>query len=346
MKRRISTGLVLGLALCVVLAGIVWASAAGVGVVSDTSAKVHYAGLIGGSSYPVTPASGLPANWNMPGFDDTAWGWAALYQHSAYLDPTVTPPFDTNGAKWISINPSGAGPDYSTSTGTRGVYLYRKTLGPVPGVAYNVSGQAAIASDNYGWLYLNGTLILSPKDPTQYDRNFLAEVGPSTGSVPPAAVVCGMNVLAAEVQNGISISRNGPTGAVFSVDLNYEVPDVVWQPPVTNADFALKDGTTLPLKFKLYMQDGTLITDMQNVYLMVHGSGLDGGVTWNLGDGIDSLRFDPYEWYYITNFQTRDYTLTEGGIYTAVVHDSCTDETLGSIAFELNAKAGRGNSNK
>ena len=352
MKKRILIALVVVLALAATVS-LVWATSRSVTQVSDTNTKVYYAEL-DGSSYPVTPATGLPSGWNSdPDFDDSGWGDAAFYKHSAYFDPTTTSPFDVTGAKWISINDSGAGPDFSTSTGPRGVYLYRKTFGPVPGVAYNISGQAGIGADNYGWLYLNGNLVLEPADKTQNDRNFCVDPcpvggfgpGPSTGAIPASAVVCDMNVLAAEVQNGISIGTNGPTGVVFSLELNYEVPDVVWQPPVTNADFALKDGTTLPLKFKLYMQDGTLITDMQDVYMTVSGTGLD-GLSWPLGDGIDSLRWNDDEYYYIANFQTRNYTLTEGGTYTAVVHDGCTGEDLGSIEFVLNAKAGRGNSGK
>ena len=119
---------------------------------------------------------------------------------------------------------------------------------------------------------------------------------------------------------------------------------------MTNADFVLQDGTTLPLKFKLYNQDGTPIPDMQNIYLTVDT--MDEPPVevsrWDLGDSIGSLRFDDAEYYYIANFQTRNYDLTDGVTYNAVVHDGCTGEILGSISFILDiAKgAGRGNSGK
>lgn len=356
MKRRISTGLMLGVALCVVLGGIVWATAVSVPVVSDTTTRVYYWGT-DGSTYPVEPAPGLPAGWNSdPGFDETGWGLGALYQHSAYLDPTV-PPF-ASGAKWISYAGNGQGPDYST-VGPRGVYLYR-TKFQVPATAYAISGQAAIAADNYGWLYLNGHMVLEPGDKSQNDRNFCDDpcpvggtgAGASTGCIAPSMLACD-NVLAAEVQNGISIGGNGPTGVVFSLDLNYEVPKVAWQPPLTNADFALKDGTTVPLKFKLQMQDGTLITDMQVVYMRVHEGPHDEMpvewiAKWTLGEGVDSLRFDPCEWYYIGNFQTKNFDLDSGEWYTAVVLDGCGGRVLGFYDFMVNEAAGtaRGNSGK
>ena len=38
-------------------------------------------------------------------------------------------------------------------------------------------------------------------------------------------------------------------GLLFSVELDYEVPDVVWQPPITNDAFELKDGTKYEATF-------------------------------------------------------------------------------------------------
>jgi hypothetical protein len=270
--------------------------------------------------------------------------------------PTNYPIFDETGARWISINGSGEGPDFDNTTGPRGVYLYRKTF-QVPATAYNLSGSAGIASDNYAWLYLNGNLLLNPKDSSKHDRNFCGlgsatvcsesdKIGPSTSSISLASLACS-NVLAAEVQNGISSGRNGPTGVVFALDIAYETPDVVWLPPVTNADFTLQDGTTLPLKFNLFRQDGTLITDLENVYLKVK-DGESVVEMWSLGDGIENLRFDPYEYYYIANFKTKNYGLSDGTTLTADVYDECTGDSLGSISFIVYTSkgTGRGNSGK
>jgi len=342
MKKRVSTGLVLGVALCVVLAGVVWATAGSVTVVSDTNTKVYYAGY-----------AALPVDWNTPGFDDSSWGFSVLYKHDNYLDPSTEAPFAGRGAQWISYAvdqttlPDYNDPSMVDDTTNFATYLFRRTF-QVPATSYSVSGSVAVAADNYGWLYLNGDpSILGPKDP-EWGYNFRPGEQ-NTGTISAPSLVC-TNVLAALVDNGAKVSGtagHGPMGLLFLLDLDYEVPHAVWQPPLTNEDFALKDGTTVPLKFKLHMQDGTLITDVQDVYVTVSGPGLDGGVNWYLGDGIDSLRWSGAdEYYYIANFQTRNYELTEGATYTADVYDGCTGESLGTISFALYAKAGRGNSGK
>jgi hypothetical protein len=126
--------------------------------------------------------------------------------------------------------------------------------------------------------------------------------------------------------------------------------DVEWQPPVTNSEFVLQDGTTLPLKFKLYDEDGVLITGVQDVYMIVYGPS-NGGLgpeieRWDLGDGVDSLRFDDTSYQYIANFKTRNYLLSEA-TYTAVVYYA-SGQIHGTIEFELSPSkgSGRGNSGK
>jgi hypothetical protein len=325
------------------LVAVVWASAGSVTAVSGTDTKVYYAGY-----------GSLPDGWNTPDFDDTVWEDAKLYKHPNYLDPTTEVPFAGTGAQWISYRVDQTQlPDYNDPSMIGGAtnfatYLFRKTF-QVPATAYNVSGSAAVAADNYGWLYLNGDLVVEATADSGYNFRSGEQV---VGTISAPSLEC-TNVLAARVENGARVSgtgQHGPMGLLFLLDLDYEVPDVMWQPPVTNDAFELKDGTTLPLKFKLYMQDGTLITSMQNVYMMVHGPS-DGGlgpgiVRWDLGDGVDSLRFDYCEYYYIANFQTRNYGLTDGATYTAVVHDGCTDEILGTIAFAVSTSSGTGRGNK
>ena len=146
------------------------------------------------------------------------------------------------------------------------------------------------------------------------------------------------------VRNWVSGGSN-PTGLIFNAVIDYEIPDVIWQPPLTNESFELKDGTTMPFKFKLYTQAGGLITDQKNVYLIIHGPS-NGGVgaevyTFWPGEGADFLRFDPYEFYYIGNFHTKDYGLTDQATYTAVVYDGCTDDVLATYPFVVSA--GKGN---
>ena len=113
-----------------------------------------------------------------------------------------------------------------------------------------------------------------------------------------------------------------------------------WLPPVTNEDFVLQDGTTLPLKFQIF-DDSGLVTTMQPVFVEV----IDGTTVhrYDLGDGVTSLRWNAEEYYYIANLKTKDDGWS-GGDYVATVGGIVT----GSIPFQLSPDkgVGRGNSGK
>jgi len=351
MKKILSSVLII--AVWMILPMTLWATEVIQDEVSNTDTKVFYRGL-GGDGYPVTPTAGLPAGWNSDSsFDESGWSLASQFINPPveYLIPTDLP-FNMTGAQWISISQNGTGADIAETSGARGVYLYRKTF-QVPAVAYNVSAEAAIASDNYGWLYLNGVEVLEPEDDTKNDRNFQAP--PSSASISTKLLACN-NVLAAEVQNGCGDCTNniapnaqatnlanGVTGTIFSLTLDYELPDMVWQPPVTNlGSSGRKNGSTLPLKFRFYTQEGKLIKQPQQVYLAVHEGGYAEELgeiiaEWNLGNSVRNMRFSKGNGQYIANFQTNKMNLDDGP-YTAVVHDGCTDEVLGYIEFNLVGK--------
>ncbi len=117
---------------------------------------------------------------------------------------------------------------------------------------------------------------------------------------------------------------------------------VNWLPPVTNADFTLKDGTTLPLKFQL-LDNNQLVTSQQTVSLEVTGPGEFSTKIFQLGDGVENLRWNEEGSYYIANLKTKVGTWPEG-LYTATVGGIVT----GAIEFDLSAEkgVGRGNSGK
>ncbi len=296
-----------------------------VAVVSDTSVKVygplgHYAEL--GHSDWGTTSNGAVAAWIHP-------NWPSI-----------------PGATWISTAQYTEDPVNDSWRWFQG----EMTL---PCTAYNISATVLQAtSDNAEEFYLNGVLVGSDGEvqgPFIDDSEWNTIINYSISPQP------GVNTLDFIVRNyampGGGPTSN-PTGLIYRTTVDYEVPDVVWQPPLTNADFALQDGTTLPLKFELYLQNGTLITDMQDVYLTVYGPSNGGPGTeiekWILGDGVGALRFNDDQDQYIANFQTRSYNLASVATYTAVVHDSCTGDILGSFAFDLDASkgTGRGNSGK
>ena len=224
--------------------------------------------------------------------------------------------------------------------------------------AYNITGSVVVTSDNAEEFYFNGLYIGTDgevqvpytdngewRTPVEYET-IIPQAGANTldfivRNYPPwypTASCCYMP------------GEPNPTGLIFKATVNYELPDVVWQPPLTNESFELKDGTTMPFKFKLHTQVGDLIIDQMNVYLKVFGPS-DGGIGDEVaafwpGEGGDFLRFDLYESYYIGNFRTKDYGLTDGETYTAVVFDACTDEVLGTYTFLVSAgKGNRANKN-
>ncbi len=222
----------------------------------------------------------------------------------------------------------------------------------LPCTAYNISGSMDVNSDNAEEAYLNGIML--------YTTGYVQGLAPSPQPlywdiITPTTIspIPGDNSFDFIVRNWVYSGYNW-TGLTFKAVINYEIPAVIWQPPLTNESFELKDGTTMPFKFKLYTQAGDLIIDQMNVYLKVFGPS-DGGIGDEVvafwpGEGGDFLRFDLYESYYIGNFRTKDYGLTEGETYTAVVFDGCTDTddalVLGTYTFVVSAgKGNRGNKN-
>jgi len=346
MKKILSSVLII--AVWMILPMTLWANEVTQYEVSDTDTEVSYAGLIECTS-DVAPSN--------PDLEGRSWTDASFFKDSRWFEPSTTAPFDAIvpewRPQWISIDDDGNGLDADQTNGERGVYLYRKTF-RVPAVAYNMSAEAAIASDNYGWLSVNGVEVLQPKDLTPTGINYTAP--PSTESIPVKLLACN-NVLVAEVQNGFegctpppnlpnqTIGEpNGPTGVIFSLTLDYELPHVVWQPPVSNlGPSGRKNGSTLPLKFRFYTQDGKLIKQPQQVYLAVHEGGYadelgDIVAEWNLGNSVRNMRFSKGNGQYIANFQTQKEVDLHDGWYTAVVHDGCTGEALGHMDFELVGK--------
>lgn len=169
-------------------------------VVSGTDARVLFAGY-----------APLPPGWNAPGFDDSTWEPARLTTHPNYLLPNRVAPFAGSGAAWISLRADPLDlPDYYELSLVGGhprfaTYLFRTTF-TLPDWLCAAPGTLAIASDNFGWLYVNGEPALAgPRDATD-GLNF----GPgqhSLAALPPTRLRCGENVLAARVENGSPISR-------------------------------------------------------------------------------------------------------------------------------------------
>lgn len=117
----------------------------------------------------------------------------------------------------------------------------------------------------------------------------------------------------------------------------------VFEPPITNPNFTLKNGRTLPIKFHLEDPEGNVIMEQHDVRLEVSGPAVGGGVvTYGFELSDRTLRFDDTEDppHYIANFNTRRNPVVDGGEYAAVVY--AQDVPIGSIVFVVIAKPGRG----
>ncbi len=271
---------------------------------------------------------------------DAAWGPSksavATWVHPSW--PTI------GGATWVSSA------DYVEAPYSANSWRWFHDEMVLACSAYNIAASSVSAtSDNAEEFYFNGALVGSDGE---VQGAYVDNQEWSTVQTYPVSPHAGTNTLDFIVRNyaGENSPTSNPTGLVYkSAAVSYSLPDVIWLPPITNADFALQDGTTLPIKFRL-SQGMTLITDMQGVNVaVVYGDGPGGDAirTYSLGDGVEFLRFDAVENYYIANFKTKDFGLADG-MYTAVVRDNCSGEVLGYWPFTLSTASGtgRGNSGK
>lgn len=142
-------------------------------------------------------------------------------------------------------------------------------------------------------------------------------------------------------------AQNNTGGLCVSVE---PVFDGMWLPPITNADFELRNGSTLPIKFQVkYSGMPPLTPEQTPVNLKMYGP-VNGGMgtigTWSLADG--SLKFNYETGAYVALFHTKDFELVNGATYTVVVYDSATGDPLGSFEFSVDLEKGtsRGNSGK
>jgi hypothetical protein len=137
-----------------------------------------------------------------------------------------------------------------------------------------------------------------------------------------------------------------PAGLIYSAAITYDLPNVVWRPPLVGTKRAIvKKGTTLPIKFRLRDAAGRMRTP-QNIYLSITGpypsdtSPAREVVRFTRGQGGKVLRFSRGNGEYKANFQTKLYNLkTDPGVYyTISVNDGCTNQSLGTFNFKVIAK--------
>lgn len=118
---------------------------------------------------------------------------------------------------------------------------------------------------------------------------------------------------------------------------------VQWLEPLNHSNtFILQDGTTLPIKFSFIdWATGQPKQSLESgVYLQIVDTKTEEVLaTYPLGDGRESLRWNELEYYYIANFQTKNYLLKPDNFYEAVVRNS-NEKKLGSVSFLVDPSKG------
>lgn len=105
------------------------------------------------------------------------------------------------------------------------VYIIKEDF-TLPCNAVNISIDAALAADNYGWLYVNGEQILSPKDTGLAGVNFKAgNESIKTGIELDQSIFDTNNTITVEIHNGYYNTSKalGPVGALYNVEITYDL---------------------------------------------------------------------------------------------------------------------------
>lgn len=194
MKRRISTGLGLGVILCVILAGIVWADS--MTIVSDTSVMAY----------------GPLTSYAEPG--DVAWGAGAPALATWVRGdwPTIS------GATWISTA------YYVEESNEDSWRWFHDELELCTG-AYNIDAGAGVAAtaDNAESFYFNGVFVGQDgvvEGPFVEDWAWGSIINYTIAPVP------GLNTLDFIVRNysGLNSPTGNPTGLLYKLVMTYDCP--------------------------------------------------------------------------------------------------------------------------
>ncbi len=111
----------------------------------------------------------------------------------------------------------------------------------LPCTAYDLAGSVSTAANNLEAVYINDTR----NGPTQDDSGTGVPYLQTFTFTP----VSGDNTFDFDVTTNLPTTPN-PIGVIFNAAITYNLPDVVWRPPIVGTGRTiLKDGTTLPIKF-------------------------------------------------------------------------------------------------
>jgi hypothetical protein len=197
MKRRMSTGLGLGLALCMVLAGVVWANNTSLTLVSRAGITAY-----GPLDHYAAPQA---ADWG------TSNSAVATWFHPSW--PSIP------GATWVSTAYYVEAPYWANS------WRWFHDEFELCAGAYNIQAGLGVAAtaDNAEELYFNGVVVGSDGE---VEGPFVDDHEWNTIIDYPITPVPGMNTLDFIVRNysGNDSPTDNPTGLLYRVELTYDCP--------------------------------------------------------------------------------------------------------------------------
>lgn len=205
----------------------------------------------------------------------------------------------------------------------------------LPCTAYDLAGSVSTAANNLEAVYINDTR----NGPTQDDSGTGVPYLQTFTFTP----VSGDNTFDFDVTTNLPTTPN-PIGVIFNAAITYNLPDVVWRPPIVGTGRTiLKDGTTLPIKFELQTNKG-ILHKSQDIYLSITGTNGEGEVA-RFTPG-QNMTFATGNGRYHAVFHTKHYNLVPGEQYIVSVNDACSNTTLGSITIHISGKAPHGHGKK
>jgi hypothetical protein len=117
-----------------------------------------------------------------------------------------------------------------------------------------------------------------------------------------------------------------------------------FRPPLTNEeDFALQDGTALPVKFDVRNPAGEFLPD-EPLAAVITDPSLNTIAAFVRGSGSEGISVDPASEEYHFNLHSKNYGLLEGTVYTIVI--LWNDIPIGDIDFTVDYAKGVGRGKK
>ncbi len=259
---------------------------------------------------------------------DTMPDWADWVALGTAVAPSANPWGDLiPGAAWIS-NSTDPDPAAETARWRRFTVTF-----DLPCNAVNAAATIEFSGDNEVYLFQGETELFGAANAGYDDWRAVKSVA--------FTPVPGTNTLEFLVKNWAWNAEN-PTALIYSAVVDYDLAEgataVEFMGPIVHANFAMREGSTIPVKFAVTggCSESTM-EPQENIHLTISGAD-EFLLDIPQGTGTDALRYDEMDYTYVANL--RD---LPAGQYTLGVYAG--EQLLGSMDFAVLADPGvnRGN---